>query len=98
MDGQVPDLTWDNGTGELVVDPLQCVSADRVGAIAFSYDNQLVVFSSDDKIVPVYSKRVCKRFVQPLSGHNHPDLSIALSHDCKYVTSSKMAGRLECRT
>ena len=38
MGGQVPDLIWVDGTGELAVDPLR-VSTDQVGAITFLYDN-----------------------------------------------------------
>ena len=48
MDGQVPDLTWDDGTGELVVGPLRA-STDRVGVITFLYDSRLVMSGSGDK-------------------------------------------------
>ena len=48
MDRQVPDLTWDDGTGDLVVGPLRA-NTDRVGVITFLYDSRLVMSGSGDK-------------------------------------------------
>ena len=78
MDGQVQDLTWDDGTGELVVGPL-CVSTDRVGAITFLYsrvvtfstrlyDSRLVVSGSGDKTIRIWDVEAHKMLVEPLSG------------------------------